>query len=95
MKFQNPILNFEWREGHTDRQAQAICPFNFFKVGGIKRKSKPCLTTLLHEKTCLVNSKLLGVQCEIVPPMIERSINNTLYLRCLVFRQSRETSRHD
>ena len=39
MKFQNPILNLlrteGWTDGRTDK-SKAICPFNFFKVGGIK-----------------------------------------------------------
>ena len=36
MKFQNHILNFERTDGHplTDKP-KALCPFNFFKVGGI------------------------------------------------------------
>ena len=41
MKFQNPIVNFEWpvrrKDERTDKP-KAICPFNFFKVGGIKNK---------------------------------------------------------
>ena len=38
MKFQNCILiNFEWTHGgrrNRRAQVQAICPFNFSKVGG-------------------------------------------------------------
>ena len=39
MKFQNHILKLSLtggsRDGQTD-EPKAICPFNFFKVGGIK-----------------------------------------------------------
>ena len=42
MKFQNPILNLEWTEGRTEKP-KAICPFNFFKVGGIIIKKKAAM----------------------------------------------------
>ena len=35
MKFKNPILNLYWTEGRMEKP-KAICPLNFFKVGGIK-----------------------------------------------------------
>ena len=40
MKFQNPILKFVQTDGQKDGQRnkpKAICPFNFSKVGGIKK----------------------------------------------------------
>ena len=43
MKFQNPSIHHSKVNTHTDRQTdtqtdkpKAICPSNFFKVGGIK-----------------------------------------------------------
>ena len=36
MKFQNHILNIERTDTRRDKP-KAICPFDFFKVGGIKR----------------------------------------------------------
>ena len=38
MKFQNPNLFFFQTHAHTHTH-KAICPFNFFKVGGIKKNS--------------------------------------------------------
>ena len=35
MKFSNPILNCERKDGRTDK-VKLICPYNFSKVGGIK-----------------------------------------------------------
>ena len=50
MKFQNPFLNFERREGHTDARTdkpKAICPFNFFKVRGIKTEVKAMFNNVI------------------------------------------------
>ena len=36
MKFQNPILNLKHTANARTDEPKAICPFNYFKVGGIK-----------------------------------------------------------
>ena len=44
MKFQNHILKLSLKGGRRDGQTdepKAICPFNFFKVGGIKTICHP------------------------------------------------------
>ena len=41
MKFQNPSIHHSKVNTHTDTQTdkpKAICPSNFFKVGGIKKR---------------------------------------------------------
>ena len=36
MKFQNHYIIFEWTHKRTDKH-NAICPFDFFKAGSIKK----------------------------------------------------------
>ena len=48
MKFQNPILIFEGKDAWTD-EPKVICPFNYFKVGGIKIATEMC-----HGSTSMV-----------------------------------------
>ena len=69
MKFQNPSIHHSKVNTHTDRQTdrqtqsdkpKAICPSNFFKVGGIKTPSFP-----LH---CGDNQKVIAPHFNLAIP---------------------------